>query len=587
MIRGGEFIIKDQKKSEIFIPEEFDNDQIMMANATSDFVKKELDCYREEFENKNYQLCVDTLKKAGDLGLLGISIPEKYGGMGLPFTTSVLICDKISGANGSFSTAYGAHTGIGTLPILLYGDEKQRQKYLPQLASGNWIGCYCLTEPGAGSDANAGKTKAVLSNEKKHYKISGQKMWISNAAYADIFIVFARIENDKNITAFILDKSMDGITLGEEEKKLGLNSSSTRQVFFNEVLVPISNLLGGRGKGFKIAMNALNVGRIKLSAAVIDACKRAISLSIQHANQRVQFGYPISNYGAIQHKLAEMASNTYAVESSTYRASYDIEQNIKNLISEGYDEQQAHLKGVEEYAIECSITKVLGSETVQFCTDEGIQIFGGMGYSAETPMEAAYRDARISRIYEGTNEINRMLIVAMLLKKAVKGSLNIMEPAMKLVSEIMSIPSFEEHDTNDPLFLEKSYLKKLKKLFLVVAGKTIETYGLEIEKEQEIMMNLADICIQIYTVESCILRTEKIKNKDKEAYINLTQTYMFQSIKKCQNSAEEIILSFKNLDDKKLLLLSTKRFTKGYLINIKETRRKIAKRLIEENQYCF
>ncbi|MBT7895917.1 MAG: acyl-CoA dehydrogenase [Flavobacteriales bacterium] len=587
MIKGGEFIIKDQKKSEIFIPEDFKNDQIMMANATTEFVKKELDIFRVEFENKNYKLCAEKLKKAGKLGLLGISIPEKYGGMGLPFTTSVLICDKISGANGSFSTAYGAHTGIGTLPILLYGDEKQKQKYLPNLATGEWIGCYCLTEPGAGSDANAGKTAATLSSDKKNYTISGQKMWISNAGYADIFIVFAKIENDKNITAFILEKSMNGITLGEEERKLGLNSSSTRQVFLNDVEVPVTNLLGGRGKGFKIAMNALNIGRIKLSAAVIEACKRSISSSTKYANQRIQFGNPISKYGAIKQKLAEMASNTFAVESSTYRASYEIEKNIKKLISEGVNEQQAHLKGVEEFAIECSITKILGSETVQFCTDEGIQILGGMGYSADTPMEAAFRDARISRIYEGTNEINRLLIVAMLLKKSLKGKINLMEPAMKLASEIMSIPSSEEDDKNDLLFLEKSSLKKLKKLFLVIAGKTIETYGLRIEEEQEIMMHLADMCIEIYTAESCLLRTDKIKSNEKQKFIHLSQVYMYKSIKKCQNSAEEIIFSFQNLEEKKLLLLATKRFTKGYTINIKETRRKVANKLIEENQYCF
>ena len=587
MIKGGEFIIKDQKKSEIFIPEDFDNDQIMMANATTEFVKKEIDIFRVEFENKNYKLCAETLKKAGNLGLLGISIPEKYGGMGLPFTTSVLICDKISGANGSFSTAYGAHTGIGTLPILLYGDEKQKQKYLPNLASGDWIGCYCLTEPGAGSDANAGKTAATLSSDKTNYTISGQKMWISNAGYADVFIVFAKIENDKNITAFILEKSMNGITLGEEERKLGLNSSSTRQVFLNDVEVPVANLLGGRGNGFKIAMNALNIGRIKLSAAVIEACKRSISSSTKYANQRIQFGNPISKYGAIKQKLAEMASNTFAVESSTYRASYEIEKNIKKLISEGINEQEAHLKGVEEFAIECSITKILGSETVQFCTDEGIQILGGIGYSADTPMEAAFRDARISRIYEGTNEINRLLIVAMLLKKSLKGKINLMEPAMKLASEIMSIPSSENNDKNDLLFLEKSSLKKLKKLFLVIAGKTIETYGLGIEQEQEIMMHLADMCIEIYTAESCLLRTDKIKTNEKEKFIHLTQVYMYKSIKKCQNAAEEIIFSFQNLEEKKLLLLATKRFIKGYTINIKETRRKVANKLIEENQYCF
>ena len=318
MIKGGEFLIKDQEAKDVFIPEDFSEDELMMASATKEFVEKELDPHREQFEKKDYKLTEDCMKKAGELGLLGISVPEKYGGMGMPFNTSVLICDKISGANGSFSTAFGAHTGIGTLPILLYGDDIQRKKYLPKLSSGEWMGCYCLTEPGSGSDANSGKTKAVLTDDGEYYLISGQKMWISNAGFADVFIVFARIEDDKNITAFILEKQLEGVTLGEEEHKLGLNSSSTRQVFFNEVKVHTGNMLGGRGNGFKIAMNALNVGRIKLSAAVLDACRRVISLSTSYANERVQFGVPIANFVAIRHKLADMAVRTYAIESATY-----------------------------------------------------------------------------------------------------------------------------------------------------------------------------------------------------------------------------------------------------------------------------
>ena len=406
MIKGGEFLIKDQEAKDIFIPEDFSENQQMMASATKEFVEKELDSNREKFEKKDYKLTEDCMKKAGELGLLGISVPIEYGGMGMPFNTSVLICDQISGANGSFSTAFGAHTGIGTLPILLYGNDSQRKKYLPKLSSGEWIGCYCLTEPGAGSDANSGKTRAVLTEDEKHYLITGQKMWISNAGFADVFIVFSRIEDDKNITGFILEKGMEGITLGEEEHKLGLNSSSTRQVFFNEVKVPTENMLGGRGNGFKIAMNALNVGRIKLSAAVLDACRRVIGLSINYSNERIQFGIPIAQFGASRHKLADMAVRTYAIESATYRAGNDIEKNIEKLQSEGVNHQQAYLKGVEEYAIECAIVKVRGSETIQFCSDEGIQIYGGMGYSTDTPMEAAYRDARIARIYEGTNAVS-------------------------------------------------------------------------------------------------------------------------------------------------------------------------------------
>ena len=591
MIKGGEFLIKDQEAKDIFIPEDFSEDQLMMASATKEFVEKELDPHREEFEKNDYKLTEDCMKKAGELGLLGISVPAEYGGMGMPFNTSVLICDKISGSNGSFSTAFGAHTGIGILPILLYGDDSQRKKYLPKLASGEWMGCYCLTEPGAGSDANSGKTKAILSEDGKHYLITGQKMWISNAGFADVFIVFARIDNDKNITGFILEKGMEGITLGEEEHKLGLNSSSTRQVFFNEVKVNIESMLGGRGNGFKIAMNALNVGRIKLSAAILDACRRVIGLSISYANERIQFGIPIAKFGAIRHKLAEMAVRTYAIESATYRAGNDIEKNIEKLESEGVNHQQAHLKGVEEYAIECSIVKVLGSETIQFCSDEGIQIYGGMGYSADTPMEAAYRDARIARIYEGTNEINRMLLVGMILKRAMKGKLDIMKPAMQVASELMSIPSFDSTDKNVLFVLEKEHLKKLKKAILMTAGKTAQHYAMEIEKEQEVLMNLADMVIEVYTAESSILRAEKLAAKNGEEtvehQINMSKLFLYSAIKNCQRSGEEVILSFAEGDEQKMLLMGLKRFTKGYNINPKQLRRSIAAKLIEENKYCF
>ena len=591
MIKGGEFLIKNQEAKDIFIPEEFGEDQKMMASATKEFVEKELDPHRERFEKKDYKLTEDCMKKAGELGLLGISVPAEYGGMGMPFNTSVLICDKISGANGSFSTAFGAHTGIGTLPILLYGDDAQREKYLPKLASGEWMGCYCLTEPGAGSDANSGKTKAVLTEDGKHYLITGQKMWISNAGFADVFIVFARIEDDKNITGFILERGMEGITLGEEENKLGLNSSSTRQVFLNDVKVPIESLLGGRENGFKIAMNALNVGRIKLSAAVLDACRRVISLSTNYANERIQFGIPISKFGAIKHKLADMAVKTFAVESATYRAGAEIEKNIQRLESEGVDLQKAHLKGIEEYAIECSIVKVLGSDTIQFCSDEGIQIYGGMGYSADAPMEAAYRDARISRIYEGTNEINKMLLIGMILKKAMKGELDIMTPAMKVAEDLMSIPSFNKPDDSILFEVEKEHIKKLKRAILMCAGKAAEHFAMTIEREQEVMMNLADMVIEVYNAESAILRAEKLATKNGEEttehQITMSKLFLYQAIKNCNQSGEEVILSFAEGDEQRMLLMGLKRFTKGYTINPKEMRRNIAAKLIEENKYCF
>ena len=591
MIKGGEFLITDQEAKDIFIPEEFGEDQLMMASATKEFVEKELDPHREKFEKKDYKLTEDCMKKAGELGLLGISVPAEYGGMGMPFNTSVLICDKISGANGSFSTAFGAHTGIGTLPILLYGDDVQRTKYLPKLSSGEWMGCYCLTEPGAGSDANSGKTKAVITEDGKHFLITGQKMWISNAGFADIFIVFARIEDDKNITGFILEKGMEGITLGNEESKLGLNSSSTRQVFFTQAKVPVENLLGGRGNGFKIAMNALNVGRIKLSAAVLDACRRVISLSTNYANERIQFGIPISKFGAIKHKLADMAVKTFAVESATYRAGSEIEKNILRLEAEGMDHQEAHLKGIEEYAIECSIVKVLGSETIQFCSDEGIQIYGGTGYSADAPMEAAYRDARIARIYEGTNEINRMLLVGMILKKAMKGELDIMGPAMKVAEDLMSIPSFDKPDDSILFAVEKEHIKKIKKAILMCAGKAAEHFAMTIEREQEVLMNLADMVIEVYTAESSILRAEKLATKNGEQaaehQITMSKLFLYQAIKNCNQSGEEVILSFAEGDEQKMLLMGLKRFTKGYTINPKEMRRSIAAKIIEENKYCF
>ena len=531
------------------------------------------------------------MKKAGELGLLGIGVPTEYGGMGMPFNTSVLICDKISGANGSFSTAFGAHTGIGTLPILLYGNETQRERYLPKLATGEWMGCYCLTEPGAGSDANSGKTKAVLTEDGENYLITGQKMWISNAGFADVFIVFARIEDDNNITSFILDKGMEGITMGEEEYKLGLNSSSTRQMFFNEVKVPVEQMLGGRENGFKIAMNALNVGRIKLSAGVLDACRRVITLSTTYANERIQFGIPIARFGAIKHKLADMATRTFAIESATYRAGAEIEKNIGRLENEGMDHQKAHLKGVEEYAIECSIVKVLGSETIQFCSDEGIQIYGGMGYSGDTPMEAAYRDARIARIYEGTNEINRMLLVGMILKKAMKGELDIMTPAMKVASDLVSIPSFDTPDESKLFAVEKEHLNKLKKSILMISGKAAQHFAMDIEKEQEVLMNLADMIIDLYTAESAILRAEKLSLKNgeeqTESQIIMSKLFLYSAIKNCQKSGEEVILSFAKGDDQRILLMGLKRFTKGYTINPKKLRRNVAAKLIEENTYCF
>ena len=398
--RGGQFIVKETKCEDIFTPEDFNEEQLMMRDSVKEFVDKELWAHKDRFEKKDYAYTEETMRKAGELGLLGVAVPEAYGGLGMGFVSTMLVCDYISGATGSFSTAFGAHTGIGTMPITLYGTEEQKLKYVPKLASGEWFGAYCLTEPGAGSDANSGKTKAVLSEDGKYYSITGQKMWISNAGFCSLFIVFARIGDDKNITGFIVENDpANGISMNEEEHKLGIRASSTRQVFFNETKVPVENMLSERGNGFKIAMNALNVGRIKLAAACLDAQRRVISGAVNYSNERIQFNTPISQFGAIRSKLAEMATSSYAGESASYRAAKDIEDRIAEREAAGSSHQEAELKGVEEYAIECSILKVAVSEDVQNCTDEGIQIFGGMGFSEDTPMESAWRDARIARIY--------------------------------------------------------------------------------------------------------------------------------------------------------------------------------------------
>ena len=436
--RGGQFIVKETKCEDVFTPEDFNEEQLMMRDSVKEFIDKEVWPNKERFEKRDFAFTVECMRKAGEMGLLSISVPEAYGGLGMGFVDTVLVCDYISGATGSFSSAFGAHTGIGTLPITLYGTEAQKQKYVPKLATGEWFGAYCLTEPGAGSDANSGKTKAVLSDDGTHYKITGQKMWITNAGFCSLFIVFARIGDDKNITGFIVENDPNnGISMNEEEHKLGIRASSTRQVFFADTKVPIENMLSGRGNGFKIAMNALNVGRIKLAAACLDAQRRVITNAIKYANERVQFNTPIAQFGAIRYKLAEMATSCYAGQSATYRAAKDIEDKIKDRETAGESHQESELKGIEEYAIECSILKVAVSEDIQNCADEGIQILGGMGFSEDTPMESAWRDARIARIYEGTNEINRMLSVGMLIKKALKGHVDLLGPATKVQGELM------------------------------------------------------------------------------------------------------------------------------------------------------
>jgi len=593
ILRGGQFLVKETNCEDVFTLEDLNEEQRMMRESTKEFVDRELWAHWERFEKKDYAYTEETMRKAGELGLLSVAVPESYGGMGMGFVSTMLVCDYISGATGSFSTAFGAHTGIGTMPITLYGTEEQKQKYVPKLASGEWFGAYCLTEPGAGSDANSGKTKAVLSEDGKSYSITGQKMWISNAGFCNMFIVFARIENDKNITGFIVENDpSNGITLGDEEKKLGIHSSSTRQVFFNETKVSVENMLSTRANGFKIAMNALNVGRIKLAAACLDAQRRVIGEATKYANERIQFKTPIMNFGAIKSKIAEMATSVYVDESASYRAAKNIEDRIAIREAEGNTHQEAELKGVEEYAIECSILKVAVSEDCQNTTDEGIQIFGGMGFSADTPMESAWRDSRIARIYEGTNEINRMLAVGMLVKKAMKGHVDLLGPATAVGEELMGIPSFDTPDFSELFAEEKDILKRLKKVFLMVAGSAVQKFGPALEKHQQLMLAASDILIEVYMAESALLRTEKnAKRFGEEAQatqIAMTRLYLFNATETIIKKGKEAIVSFAEGDEQRMMLMGLKRFTKyTNYPNVVALRTQIADKVATENGYTF
>ena len=595
ILRGGQFLVKETKCEDIFTPEDFSEEQLMMKEAVTEFVDRELWPNKARFEKKDYAFTEELMRKAGEMGFVGVAVPEEYDGLGMGFVSTMLVTDCISGTSGSFSTAYGAHTGIGTMPITLYGTEEQKKKYVPKLATGEWFGAYCLTEPGAGSDANSGKTKAVLSDDGKHYLISGQKMWISNAGFANLFIVFARIEDDKNITGFIVEFDKDnpnGITLGEEEHKLGIHSSSTRQVFFSDTKVPVENMLSERGNGFKIALNALNIGRIKLAAACLDAQRRVITEAVKYANERIQFKTPIVNFGAIKYKLANMATSAYAGESASYRAAKNIEDRIAIRHADGNTHAEAELKGVEEYAIECSILKVAVSEDVQNTTDEGIQIFGGMGFSADTPMESAWRDARIARIYEGTNEINRLLSVGMLVKKAMKGHVDLLGPAMAVKDELMGIPSFDTPDYSELFSEEKEMLRKLKKVFLMVAGAGVQKYGPKLEEQQQLILAVSDMLIEIYIAESTILRTEKMAKKEGSdkvsTQISMAKLYLYDAVDIVNSKGKEAIISFTEGDEQRMMLMGLKRFTKYVnMPNVIELRNTIANKLSEENKFCF
>ena len=588
-IKGGEFLINETNAQNIFIPEEFTEEQLMIAQSCKDFLAQEVWPNLEKIDSQEEGLTVSLLDKAAELGLLGLNVPENLGGFEKDFITGML-ATEVLGAGHSFAVSISAHTGIGTLPILYYGNDAQKAKYIPKLVSGEFKACYCLTEPGSGSDANSGKTKAVLSADGKHYILNGQKMWITNGGFADVFTVFAKIDNDENLSAFIVEKSFGGITLNPEEHKMGIKGSSTRQVFFNDCKVPVENLLSERQNGFKIAVNILNLGRIKLAAAAIGASKVTSSKSVQYANERNQFGRPISKYGAIQYKLAQQATLIYATESALYRATQNIEDAIHELSSAGLDHSKSLLKGVEQFAPEAAILKVLGSETLDYVVDEGVQVYGGMGYSADAPMERSYRDSRINRIFEGTNEINRMLIVDMLLRKAMKGELDLMTPAKKVAGELLSIPEFG-NESEDIFDQSKKYIAQFKKAILMIAGAAVQKLALQLSKEQEILTNIADMVIDLYTAESLQLRVEKLTSiRGREATAvqqAMMKTFIYDAADRIAKNGKDAICSFAEGDEQRIMLMGLKRFTKTEPINIKEARRIVAKDLIEKNGYNY
>jgi alkylation response protein AidB-like acyl-CoA dehydrogenase len=587
--KGGEFIIKETLAEDIFIPEQWSEEQQMMKQTCDDFINQEVLPILDKIDSQEEGLMPSLMDKAGALGLLGVSVPEAYGGLGFDFVTSMLTTEVL-GAGHSVAVALSAHTGIGTLPILYYGNEEQKKKYIPKLATGEWRACYCLTEPGSGSDANSGKTNAKLSADGKHYILNGQKMWITNGGFADIFTVFAKIGDDKNLSAFIVEKSFGGISLNPEEHKMGIKGSSTRQVFFNECKVPVENLLSDRENGFKIAVNILNIGRIKLAGAAIGGSKRTSTQSIQYANERIQFERPISKYGAIRYKLAEQAIRIFASESATYRCSQNIEDAIHALIEGGMDEAKAKLKGIEQFAVEAAILKVHGSETLDYVADEGVQIYGGMGYSAEAPMDRIYRDSRINRIFEGTNEINRLLIVDMILKRAMKGELDLMGPAQKVAAELVGIPEFVEAD--DTLFAyEKKLVTNFKKAIMLTAGAAVQKLMATMSKEQEVIMNIADMMIETYVAESTLLRVEKLVGMRGEeacgAQLNMMRSYLNSACDKIWVAGKEALNSFGEGDELRMMLIGLKRYTKQEPFNAKAARQAVAQKLIEENKYCF
>lgn len=584
LINGGEWLIKESNPAETFIPEEFTEEQRMIRDLCNQFLDTEVMPKLDAIDNMEPGLMKSLVQKAGEQGLLATSFPEEYGGLGKDFVSSTIINEYL-GAGHSFSVAIAAHTGIGTLPILYFGNEAQKQKYIPKLISGEWTGAYGLTEPNSGSDALGAKTTARLSEDGKHYILNGQKVWITNGGFADVYTVFAKVDGEK-FTGFIVERGFEGFTQGPEEHKMGIKGSSTVQLYFQDCKVPVENLLGEVGKGHKIAFNILNIGRLKLSAAALGGAKRAVTNSVEYAITREQFKQPIANFGAIKNKLAQMAIRVYAAEGATYRTADLIDEKEKQLLESGKAFNEALLGAAEEYAIECAIMKVDGSEVLDFVVDEGVQIHGGNGFSAEYNISRAYRDSRINRIYEGTNEINRLLTVDMTLKRAMQGRLNIMGAAMKVSQELMSIPDFGEED-EAPFAQEKKMVANFKKTILLTAGAAAQKLMMQLEKEQEILMNIADMAIDTYIAESLLLRVMKLESKGeaKQVHRDMLSCYVYDAADRIHKNGKDAVNAFAEGDEQRMILMGLKRFTKTQPYNSKEAKRRIADYLIEEKGY--
>ncbi len=589
VLKGGEFLVKESTSETSFIKEQISDEQKMFQQTAEDFISTKVLPNVQKIDKGDHALVIQLMRESGELGLLGAAVPEEYGGMGTDLVTDTVINEEI-GMGHSWAAAFAAHTGIGTLPILYFGTEEQKQKYLPGLATGEIKAAYCLTEPGSGSDALGAKTKAVLTEDGKHYILNGQKMWITNGGFADIFTVFAKIDGDK-FTGFIVDAKSEGISLGSEEDKLGIKGSSTRQVFFQNVKVPAENVLGEIGKGHKIAFNVLNIGRYKLCVLALGGSKKSCTTAIKYANERIQFNVPISSFGAIKHKLAEMAVKIYACDAATYRTAGLIDDMINDLAAKGKDRVQAKLQAAEEYSIECAILKVFGSEVLDYVVDETVQVFGGTGFSEEYPAARAYRDSRINRIFEGTNEINRLLSVGQLVKKAMKGDVDLFTPAMAVQKELMSVPDFGGDSSDDFFAAEKKAIANAKKAILMTAGAAVQKFMQNLEKEQEIIMNVADMLIELFACESVLLKTEKLMGLKGEAAcsleIDLTRVYISDALERINLSGKHAITSFNDGDTLRIMLMGLKRFTKYEAFNTIAARRRIADKLIAENAYCF